>query len=137
MVLVMPMMRGLGRGVMPVLRAVAAPACAARDIDDAAAALLAEMGDGEPAEIGRRLQVDLQRARPASMPIVVGSVRVDAFVDAGIVDQRVDAAVRGGRALLPRSRAAPPGPSGRRQSDRRRPWSNGRQRYGRCDFSNS
>ena len=54
--------------------------------------LLAEMADGEAAEVGAGLEVDGQRARPGGVPVVVGRIVGDGFEDAGIVDQHVDPA---------------------------------------------
>ena len=43
--------------------------------------------------VGGGLQVDLHRARPGGVPVVVGGVVGDRLEDAGIVDQHVDPAV--------------------------------------------
>ena len=77
---------------MPVAWRIAAKGGAAGDIDDAAAAIGLEMLDGEAAEVGCGGEIDGERAGPGCLPVGVGSVVADALVDAGIVDQRVDAA---------------------------------------------
>src|SRR5215207_13183 len=52
--------RGLRRRIVPVLRAVPAPSRAARHVHDASAAVLAEVRDREPAQVSRRLNIDLK-----------------------------------------------------------------------------
>src|SRR3546814_4966649 len=62
---------GLGGGIVPMLRRIAAIGGAARDIDEATAALCAKMEDGETAEFGRGRKVDPHRPLPRGNPVVM------------------------------------------------------------------
>ena len=80
---------------MPVAGRIAAKGGAAGDVDDpSATATVEEMRDREPAEVGGGLEVDGQRPRPGGVPLVVGRVVRDRFIDAGIVDEHVDVAAK-------------------------------------------
>ena len=87
---------------MPVLRRIAAKGGAAGDVDDPPAlAAVAEVGDRKPAEVGCGLEVDGQRALPGGVPLLVVGMIGDALIDAGIVDEGVDASAEPPQRRLP------------------------------------
>src|SRR3546814_5126319 len=77
-----------------MLRRIAAIGGAARDIDEATAALCAKMEDGETAEFGRGRKVDPHRPLPRGNPVVMTLVDRRGLEDAGVVDQHIDMAAR-------------------------------------------
>ena len=84
---------------------IAAKARPAGDVDDGAAAMGAEMADGAAAELAGSRQVDPQGALPGGQEGIEVAVGIGGFVDAGVVDQDVDAA-------LPSLRSIPHGLGG-------------------------
>jgi hypothetical protein len=105
---------GLGGRVVPVIGVLAAPGCAAGEVDDdAPAGLLAEARDRRAAERGRRDEADRERALPRRLPgreVVVGPGRL---VDARVVYEDVDVAA-------PREGLVPERVRGRRVAQIRR-----------------
>ncbi len=97
---------GLRRGVVGIVRGVAAKGGAAGDVDDRAAATLAEVADGLAAQVRRRHQVDAEGARPRRGPGLEVGVDARRDVDAGVVDQHVDAALPGNGVAPQRGHAA-------------------------------
>ena len=76
---------------MPVLLRIAAKGGAAGDVDDPPGdSEVEELRDGELAEVGGGLEVDPQRPVPGRVPLLVGRIVGDGFVDSGIVDEDVD-----------------------------------------------
>src|SRR3546814_18469283 len=75
-----------------MLRRIAAIGGAARDIDEATAALCAKMEDGETAEFGRGRKVDPHRPLTPGNPVVMTLVDRRGLEDAGVVDQHIDMA---------------------------------------------
>jgi hypothetical protein len=70
---------------------IAAMSGAAGDVDDLAAAFLAEMRHGELAELGRRYEIHLHHLRESTLPIRHRCRDRGRDEDAGIVDDDVDA----------------------------------------------
>ena len=89
-----------------MLRRIAAKCSAAGDVDDPPdlAFALAEVADREATEICCGLEVDGQRSPPRGVPFLVLSGIGDALIDAGVVDERVDASTEPPQRRLPDSR---------------------------------
>ncbi len=86
---------GFRGAVLLVLDIVAAMAGAAGEVDDDAAAMFAHMRDGAAAELGGRSEIDPHGALPAGEPVVECEVDRAFLINAGIVDEDIDAASPG------------------------------------------
>src|SRR4051794_15162833 len=86
-----------------MLRRVPTEGSAAGDVDDASnlGVALAEMRDSESAEVGGRLKVDGQGPLPRRVPFLIPGIFGDAFVNAGVVDEYVDASAEPAQSGLP------------------------------------
>jgi hypothetical protein len=88
-----------------MVRVVTAMRRPARDVDDDAAVPFPEVLDGPSAQIGARLQVERQVARPSGSPCV-GVIKGRGQPRPGVVDQYIDGA-RGGDSLVPQAIGRP------------------------------
>ena len=103
MVLVIATMPRLGRGIMPMLRDIAAIGGAAGDVDDPAASpRVAEMETASRLKSAADCRLMVIVRCPGGVPFVVAGIVGDGFVNAGIVDEHVDPAAELARAPRPR-----------------------------------
>jgi hypothetical protein len=90
-----------------MLRGIAPVRGTAGDIHDAPATFArAEVRHGEATQVGSGLQIDLHRPLPSPVPNLLALTDRNRLVDAGVVDEHVDAAVEPIERLRPKAFAA-------------------------------